>query len=119
MAARSEWCQIRHEVTAKLRGLRSDTCPFVNLLEKKRTQWVLTKDEMKNCVWLKPERVAQIKFVMDPGRSLATFKSSWDYGMIKTHAALRARNERCSAICESAPERKAVSERLGLQHDDR
>jgi ATP-dependent DNA ligase len=26
------------------------------------TQWALTKEEMKNCVWLKPELVAQIEF---------------------------------------------------------
>ena len=25
-------------------------------------QWALTKEEMKNCVWLKPELVAQIEF---------------------------------------------------------
>jgi Putative transposase len=30
--------------------------------ERKRTQWALTKEEMKNCVWLKPELVAQIEF---------------------------------------------------------
>ena len=28
----------------------------------KVTQWALTKEEMKNCVWLKPELVAQIEF---------------------------------------------------------
>jgi ATP dependent DNA ligase-like protein len=37
-------------------------CPFANLPEKKRTQWALTKEEMKNCVWLKPELVPQIEF---------------------------------------------------------
>ena len=37
-------------------------CAFANLPEKKRTQWALTKEEMKNCVWLKPELVAQIEF---------------------------------------------------------
>ena len=37
-------------------------CPFANLPEKKRTQWALTREEMKNCVWLKPELVAQIEF---------------------------------------------------------
>jgi ATP dependent DNA ligase C terminal region len=26
------------------------------------TQWALTKEEMKNCVWLKPKLVAQIEF---------------------------------------------------------
>ncbi|HYQ97353.1 MAG TPA: hypothetical protein VEO92_03220, partial [Candidatus Nitrosocosmicus sp.] len=34
-----------------------------NLPEKRRTQWALTREEMKNCVWLKPELVAQIEFV--------------------------------------------------------
>jgi ATP-dependent DNA ligase len=37
-------------------------CPFANLPEKKRTQWALTKEEMTNCVWLKPQLVAQIEF---------------------------------------------------------
>jgi len=36
--------------------------PFANLPEKKRTMWALTTEEMKNCIWLKPERVAQIEF---------------------------------------------------------
>ena len=30
--------------------------------EKKRTPWALTKQEMKNCVWLMPELVAEIEF---------------------------------------------------------
>jgi ATP-dependent DNA ligase len=38
------------------------TCPFANLPEKKRTQWAFTREEMKNCVWLKPLLVAQIEF---------------------------------------------------------
>jgi len=54
--------QLRREVAAKLKGLEIDSCPFANLPEKKRTQWALTKEEMKNCVWLKPELVAQIEF---------------------------------------------------------
>ena len=53
---------VRREVASKFKGLESDTCPFANLPEKKRTQWALTKEEMKNCVWLKPELVAQIEF---------------------------------------------------------
>jgi bifunctional non-homologous end joining protein LigD len=36
--------------------------PFSNLPEKKRTQWALTAEEMKNCRWLKPELVAQVEF---------------------------------------------------------
>ena len=46
----------------RVKGLETDTCPFANLPERKRTQWALTKEEMKNCVWLKPELVAQIEF---------------------------------------------------------
>jgi len=54
--------QLRREVAARLKGLETDRCPFANLPEKKRTQWALTKNEMKNCVWLKPQLVAQIEF---------------------------------------------------------
>jgi len=53
---------VRREVASKIKGLEIDTCPFANLPEKKRTQWALTKEEMKNCVWLKPELVTQIEF---------------------------------------------------------
>ena len=53
---------VRREVARRFKGLEIDTCPFANLPEKKRTQWALTKEEMKNCVWLKPELVAQIEF---------------------------------------------------------
>jgi ATP-dependent DNA ligase len=35
---------------------------IANLPEKKRTMWALTKEEMKNCLWLKPELVAQVEF---------------------------------------------------------
>jgi DNA ligase D-like protein (predicted ligase) len=54
--------QLRRDVATKFKGLQIDSCPFANLPEKKRTQWALTKEEMKNCVWLKPELVAQIEF---------------------------------------------------------
>jgi len=54
--------QVRREVASKFKGLEIDTCPFANLPEKKRTKWALTKEEMKNCVWLRPQLVAQIEF---------------------------------------------------------
>ena len=54
--------QVLREVASKFKGLEIDTCPFANLPEKKRTMWALTKEEMKNCVWLRPELVAQIEF---------------------------------------------------------
>jgi ATP-dependent DNA ligase len=52
----------RREVAAKLKGLEIDACPFFNLPECKRTQWALTREEMKNCVWVKPELIVQIEF---------------------------------------------------------
>ena len=53
---------VRCELMARMKPQQIDTCPFVNLPEKKRTQWALTAEEMKNCVWLKPELVGQIEF---------------------------------------------------------
>jgi ATP-dependent DNA ligase len=49
-------------VRRRFKGLEIKTCPFANLPEKRRTRWALTKEEMKNCVWLKPELIAQIEF---------------------------------------------------------
>ena len=54
--------QLRREVATRLKELETNTCPFANLPEEKRTQWALTKEEMKNCVWLNPRLVAQIEF---------------------------------------------------------
>jgi DNA ligase D-like protein (predicted ligase) len=54
----------RREVAGKLKGLEIDNCLFANLPERKRTQWALTREEMKNCVWLKPQLVAQIEFAV-------------------------------------------------------
>jgi bifunctional non-homologous end joining protein LigD len=52
----------RGDVASRFKGQEIDTCPFANLPENKRTRWAFTKEEMKNCVWLKPELVAQIEF---------------------------------------------------------
>jgi bifunctional non-homologous end joining protein LigD len=53
----------RREVARKFAGLEDDSCPFANLPERRRTQWALTREEMRNCVWLKPTLIAQIEFV--------------------------------------------------------
>ena len=53
---------LRREVMKQLKPLEADACPFVNLPEKKRTPWALTKEGMKNCVWLRPEKVVQCEF---------------------------------------------------------
>jgi DNA ligase D-like protein (predicted ligase) len=54
--------RMRREVWQKLKRLEIASCPFANLPEKKRTQFSLTREEMKNCIWLKPKLVAQIEF---------------------------------------------------------
>jgi hypothetical protein len=35
----------RRAVASRFTGLKTDTWPFANLPEKKRTQWALTKEE--------------------------------------------------------------------------
>ena len=54
--------QVRRQVYRQFNGLETDTCPFANLPEKKRTMWALTREEMKNCIWLRPDLVAQVEF---------------------------------------------------------
>jgi len=54
--------RLRRDVHETLARLHSQKCPFTNLPEKRRTLYSLTKTEMDNCQWLKPELVAQIEF---------------------------------------------------------
>jgi len=54
--------RLRREVFKRLKPLETTECPFVNLPEKKRTQWALTREEMKHCRWVHPDLVAQIEF---------------------------------------------------------
>jgi bifunctional non-homologous end joining protein LigD len=53
---------MRAEIHALMKPLAIESCPFVNLPEKRRTAWSLTAEEMKNCCWVQPELVAQIEF---------------------------------------------------------
>ena len=39
--------RLRREVWARLKHLQTDTCPFTNLPEKKRTQWALTRADAR------------------------------------------------------------------------
>ena len=66
--------RVRSEVFQRFKGLQVDACSFVNLPEKKRTQWALTREEMKNCIWLEPEVVGQIELGMDTGWPPQAFK---------------------------------------------
>ena len=54
--------RLRRKVWQKLKDLEIAACPFANLPEKKRTQWSLTREEMKSCVWLEPKLVAPVEF---------------------------------------------------------
>jgi bifunctional non-homologous end joining protein LigD len=54
--------RLRRELASRLKPLETDSCPFANLPEGKRTPWALTKEEMKKCVWLRPALVAAIEF---------------------------------------------------------
>jgi DNA ligase D-like protein (predicted ligase) len=55
----------RRQTFEKLRTLVIPECPFVNLPETHRSRWGegLTADDMKKCVWVRPELVAQIEFL--------------------------------------------------------
>jgi DNA ligase D-like protein (predicted ligase) len=55
----------RRQVFEKLRSLVIPQCPFVNLPETHRSRWGegLTAEDMKKCVWTRPELVAQIEFL--------------------------------------------------------
>lgn len=56
---------VRREVAAKLKPLRTDKCPFSNLLDLRAARWGggVTAEQMREMQWIKPELVAQIKFV--------------------------------------------------------
>src|SRR5260370_41839460 len=55
----------RRQLFEKIRPLVSSTMPFVNLPDKQKSRWgdELTAEKMKECVWLRPEAVAQIEFL--------------------------------------------------------
>src|SRR5229473_5458645 len=55
----------RRQVFEKIRHLASPTVPFVNLPDTHKSRWgdELTAEKMKECVWLRPETVAQIEFL--------------------------------------------------------
>jgi DNA ligase D-like protein (predicted ligase) len=55
----------RRQVFEKLRSLVIPECPFVNLPETHHSRWGegLTAEDMKKCVWIRPELVAQIEFL--------------------------------------------------------
>ena len=55
----------RRTVFEQIKHLTTTKCPFSNLPEAAAGRWGqgLTAEKMKDCVWLKPEAVAQIEFL--------------------------------------------------------
>ncbi len=55
----------RRQMFLQLRPLVVPDCPFANLPEKEKGRWGtgLTAEDMKKCVWVRPELVARIEFL--------------------------------------------------------
>ena len=55
----------RRQVFVKLQPLQILACPFVNLPEAEKGRWGtgLTADDMKKCVWVRPELVVRIEYL--------------------------------------------------------
>jgi DNA ligase D-like protein (predicted ligase) len=55
----------RKHAFAQLRPLEISDCPFANLPEKEKGRWGtgLTAEDMKKCVWVRPEVVARIEYL--------------------------------------------------------
>jgi DNA ligase D-like protein (predicted ligase) len=56
---------LRREVFERLKHFRTPKCPFANLPEQAAGRWGqgLTAEKMKECVWVRPEVVAEIQFL--------------------------------------------------------
>ena len=55
----------RRDLYARLQRLIVHDCPFANLPEEKSGRWGqgLTAAKMKQCIWVKPELVANFEFL--------------------------------------------------------
>ena len=55
----------RRQVFERIKLLETPRCPFSNLPEPAAGRWGqgLTVEKMKECVWVRPEVVAQIQFL--------------------------------------------------------
>ncbi|HMH12607.1 MAG TPA: hypothetical protein VK578_05825 [Edaphobacter sp.] len=55
----------RRKVFEQIKHLTTTHCPFANLPESASGRWGqgLTAEKMKECLWLRPEIVAQIEFL--------------------------------------------------------
>lgn len=56
---------LRREALARLKGLHISQCPFSDLPNTKRSRWGagITAEDMKEIQWVKPQQLAQVRFV--------------------------------------------------------
>jgi bifunctional non-homologous end joining protein LigD len=55
----------RRQVFEQLHPMVNGKCPFVNLPETSKSAWGqgLTAERMKDCIWVRPEKVVQVEFL--------------------------------------------------------
>jgi DNA ligase D-like protein (predicted ligase) len=55
----------RRQVFERIKTLETGECPFVNLPEKEAGRWGqgLTAEKMEECVWVKPQVLAEVEFL--------------------------------------------------------
>ena len=55
----------RRSVYQKLKLLTIEECPFANLPETRKARWgeAMSAEKMKECIWVRPELVAQVEFL--------------------------------------------------------
>jgi ATP-dependent DNA ligase len=60
----------RQKISARLKKLAVEKCPFVNLPETRQGRWGagLTAEKMKECRWVKPKLVGQFEFLEWTGK---------------------------------------------------
>jgi bifunctional non-homologous end joining protein LigD len=87
---------LRVELMKRLRPLRTETCPFANLPEKRPGRWGqgLTATKMKECRWLKPALVGNLNLSNGP----PTFTSAT---RVSLHSATTRRPLTCSGKLRS------------------
>ena len=90
---------LRREVFEALKPHHVDVCPFVDLPNPKSSRWGggVTPDEMREMQWVRPERVAQIRYVEWTADFLRTI-SNLDDGRLRVVDYRCALNDKALTI---------------------